>query len=202
MAVRRTRGRGRLMAGALVAVALLAGCTGQPGAAAIVDGRTISTAELATAAEQLKPIFNGGGANDVLGVLINEPFATQVASEHGIGVNDDEARGLLRTAMTQAVGEAAADDVEFGEGALAVARYSLAISGMRDAPGGDAAFQEYQEKVSAADVEVNPRFGAYAPETGVTAATPPSWVVPEGGRDAAAAPAEGSTPAPDPSPTS
>ncbi len=188
------------MAGAVAAVALLAGCSGQPGAAAVVDGRTISTAELARAAEELKPIFNGAGTNDVLGVLINEPFATEVAAERGVGVSDQQALDLLRSVTEQALGEEAAADAEFGEGALAVARYSLAVTGLRDVPDAQDAMLEYQEKISAADVEVNPRFGDYTPETGVTAPTAPSWIVPEGGRGAATAPEDGATPTPTPEP--
>jgi hypothetical protein len=190
------------MAGAVAAVALLAGCTGQPGAAAVVDGRTISTAELATAAEQLKPIFNGGGANDVLGVLINEPFATEVAAERGVGVSDEQALDLLRSVTEQALGAEAAADAEFGEGALAVARYSLAVTGLRDVPDAQDAMLEYQEKITSADIEVNPRFGDYTPETGVTAPVAPSWLLPAGGRGAGAAPEDGGAPVPDPSPTS
>ncbi|MBO9569902.1 MAG: hypothetical protein J7503_13930 [Cellulomonas iranensis] len=188
------------MAGTVAAVALLAGCSGQPGAAAVVDGRTISTAELARADEELKPIFQGAGTNDVLGVLINEPFATEVAAERGVGVSDEQALDLLRSVTEQALGAEAAADAEFGEGALAVARYSLAVTGLRDVPDAQDAMLEYQEKISAADVEVNPRFGDYTPETGVTAPVAPSWIVPEGGRDAAAVPEDGSTPAPTPAP--
>lgn len=173
---RRTRGRVLVATAVLAGGALLAGCSGHPGAAAVVDGRTISADELATASEQLLPIFRGAATQDLLGVLITEPYATAVAADRGVGVSDEQARELLRTVTAQALGEEAAADAEFGEGALAVARYSLAATALQDLPDAQAAAEDFQERVDAADVEVNPRFGTF--EAGVVAApTLPSWVV-------------------------
>ena len=42
-------------AAALTLVGLLAGCSSHPGAAAVVDGRTITSAELVTVVDELKP---------------------------------------------------------------------------------------------------------------------------------------------------
>ncbi|UZN04317.1 hypothetical protein [Cellulomonas sp. S1-8] len=190
----------RLVTAVVVAGGLLAGCSGQPGAAAVVDGRTITTAELATAYDELMPIFNGAGAQDVLGVLITEPFAAEVAAENGVGVNDEQALELLRSVAVQALGEEEGAALEFGPGAMAVGRYSLAASALQDLPDADAAAAEYQERVAAADIEVNPRFGEFTDTFTVAPPTAPSWVVPAGGRDAVAPDA---TPAavPDTSPT-
>lgn len=199
MAVRRTRGRVRVVATvAVVAVGgLLAACSGQPGAAAVVDGRTITTAELATAYEELAPLFNGAGAQDVLGVLITEPFAVQVAADEGVGVNDEQALALLRDVAERALGAEEAAALEFGPGSLAIARYSLATSALQDLPDAQAVIEGYQERVLAADIEVNPRYGEFTENLAVTPPVAPSWVVPEGGRDA---PTEEATPAPTPTP--
>ncbi|MBF0688965.1 MAG: hypothetical protein IR158_14515 [Cellulomonas sp.] len=197
MTVRRTRGRGRVVAAVVAAGGLLAGCSGQPGAAAVVDGRTITTAELAATQEELAPIFAGARAQDVLGVLITEPFALEVAADEGVGVNDEEARELLRTVSVQALGEEEGSAREFGPGSLAVARYSLATAALQDLPGAQAAADRYQERVAAADIEVNPRFGEFTEGLVVAPPTTPSWVVPEGGRGA---PVDGATPAPTPTP--
>lgn len=194
MAVRRTRGRVRVVA-VLVAGGVLAGCSGQPGAAAVVDGRTITTAELAMAYEQLSPLFNGAGPQDVLGVLITEPYATRLAADNGVGVNDEEALELLRSVAVQALGEEEAADLEFGPGALAVGRYSLATSAMQDLPDAQEVVATYQERVLGADIEVNPRFGEFTDELAVTPPAPPSWVVPAGGRDASGEPSGEPTPA-------
>lgn len=200
MAVRRTRGR-VVVAAVVAAGGLLAGCSGQPGAAAVVDGRTITTAELATTHEQLGPIFNGARAQDVLGVLITEPFAVQVAADEGVGVNDEEARELLRMVAVQALGEEDGAALEFGPGAVAVARYSLATAALQDLPSAQAAAAEYQERVSAADIEVNPRYGDFTDDLVVAPPATPSWVVPAGGRDAATDGAQdGATPVPSPTP--
>jgi len=196
VAVRRTRGRVRLVTTVVVAGGLLAGCAGQPGAAAVVDGHAITTAELATAHEELAPIYTGAAAQDVLGVMITEPFAADVAAEYGVGVNDQQATDLLRRAAEQVLGEGQGAALEFGPGAIAVGRYSLVVSALRDLPDAQAAAAEYQERLEAADIEVNPRFGEF--EGGVVAPpTLPSWIVPEGGRAAAGAEA----PAPEQSPT-
>ncbi len=173
---RRTRGRVLVATAVLAGGALLAGCSAHPGAAAVVDGRTIGVDELATASEQLSPIFQGAATQDLLGVLITEPYVTAVAADRGVGVSDQQARDLLRTVTEQALGEEAAADAEFGAGALAVARYSLAATALQDLPDAQAAAQEFQERVAEADVEVNPRFGTF--EGGVVAApTLPAWVV-------------------------
>ncbi len=204
MAVRRRARRGvRLVAAAVTAVAVLAGCAGQPGAAAVVDGRSISTAELATAYEQLAPIFAGAGAQDVLGVLITEPFAAQVASDRGVGVNDEQALDLLRQVATQALGEEKGAELEFGPGAIAVGRYSLAASALRDLSDADAAAAEYQDLVRAADIDVNPRFGSFDADTlAVALPSTPSWIVPDGGRVAADGSTDDEADVPDPTPTS
>jgi len=185
-----------LVAAVIAAGGLLAGCSGQPGVAAVVDGRTITTSELATAYEQLTPVFAGAGTQDVLGVLITEPFAAQVAAEHGVGVNDDQSLALLRSVAVQALGEEKGAALEFGPGALAVGRYSLAASALQDLPAAQEAATAYQELVAAADIDVNPRFGQFTEDLVVAAPTTPSWIVPEGGRVATSDDATG-----EPSPT-
>lgn len=187
MAVRRTRRGVRLVAAMVTATAVLAGCSGHPGAAAVVDGRTISTSELAAAFEELRPLYNGAGPQDVLGVLITEPFATELAAEVGTGVSDQQARDLLEQVAAQALGEEAAAGREFGPGALAVARYSVAVSELQGVDDPQAAIAEYQSRVLAADIEVNPRFGEFGENIQVAPPVTPTWIVPAGGRDAAAA---------------
>lgn len=198
VAVRRARGRVRVMTAVAVAGLALAGCSGQPGAAAVVDGRTITTAELATTWEQLSPLFNGARAQDVLGVLITEPYATTLAADEGVGVNDDQALELLRTVAVQVLGEEEAATLEFGPGAIAVGRYSLATSALQDLPDPQAAVEQYRERVTGADIEVNPRYGAFTDQLAVEPPATPTWLVPEGGRQAAAAP--DATPLPVPTP--
>lgn len=177
MAVGRRTRRRVLAAAAVVAGVALAGCSTHPGDAAVVDGRAISTAELATTYEQLLPIYSGAAAQDVLGVMIAEPFATELAAEQGTGVSDQQARDLLRTVAERAVGEEEAARMEFGPGALAIGRYSLAAAALQDAPDPQAAVTEYQERVAAADIVVNPRFGEFTDDLVVAPPTPPSWIV-------------------------
>ncbi|SFK21034.1 hypothetical protein SAMN05216467_2526 [Cellulomonas sp. KH9] len=195
---RRTRGR-VLVAAAVVTGGLLAGCSTHPGDAAVVDGRAITTAELATTFEELTPIFQGAGPQDVLGVLITEPFATELAAEQGDGVSDQQALDLLRTVAERAVGEQEAARMEFGPGAVAIARYSLAVAALQDAPDPAAAVAEYQARVLDADIVVNPRFGEFTTDLGVAPPTTPPWIVTD---DVAVAVDPGSVPpAGEPAPT-
>lgn len=187
------------LAAALTVTGALGACSAQPGAAAVVDGEAIATDVLASAQEDLRPLFPGATTQDVLTILVTEPILTQVAAERGLGVSDEQARAFLDRAAEQQLGEGAAD-LRFGDGAVAVARYSLAVEALQGAPDAQAAADEYRQRVAEADVEVNPRFGTFE-EAVVTAPARPSWVVPEGGRAGGGGqdgPGEGATPAPTP----
>ncbi|MBO0922212.1 hypothetical protein J1G42_15420 [Cellulomonas sp. zg-ZUI222] len=194
---RRTRGR-VLVAAAVVTGGLLAGCSTHPGDAALVDGRAITTAELATAFEEMAPILQGVAPQNVLGILITEPFATELAAEQGAGVSDQQALDLLRTVAERAVGPEEAAGMEFGPGAVAIARYSLALAALQDAPDPAAAVAEYQARVLDADIEVNPRFGEFTIDLGVVPPEQPSWIVPAGGLEAAPADEPALEPVPTP----
>ncbi|TQL01425.1 hypothetical protein FBY24_0475 [Cellulomonas sp. SLBN-39] len=200
--VRRGTRRVRVQAVATVLAggALLAGCAGQPGAAALVDGQEISTARLAAATDELTPLFPEVSAQEVLGVLVLEPFVREVAQDNGVGPSDEEARALLEGVAAQQLGEEAAAGLELSETALAVGRYSLAASGLQEVADPEGAIADFQARVEEADIEINPRFGSFA-DLGVVAPTAPEWVVPAGGLADAAGDegvTDGSSPAPTP----
>lgn len=202
---RRAHARGARAAGAaLLAAGLLAACTGHPGAAAVVDGEAISTDALTSALDDLSPVYQGVTPQGVLTVLVTEPFLAEVAAARGAGVSDAQARAFLEQQAVQQLGEEEAAELEFGPEALVVGRYSLAADAVQAAPDGADAAEEYRQLVSAADIEVNPRFGSFE-ETTVAPPATPAWVVPAGGRAPVDAPEgapggeDGATPAPAPS---
>ena len=128
------RGGAVRAAGLLVALTTtvgLAGCAGQPGAAAVVDGTVIPTSDFEAALTELMPWFQGVTTANVLAVLVQEPTVVELAEEKGVGVSDEDAQALLDQVVEQKVAGATAT---FTEPSMAVARYSIAYSNLQDLP--------------------------------------------------------------------
>lgn len=178
MAVQRRAGAGVRRFGVLVAggvaATVLAGCAGQPGAAAVVDGTTIPTSDVRAATEELGPYLQDVSPANVLTVLVHEPTIVDVAAEHGVGVSDAEAQELLESVASQSDPDA---DVTFSPASLAVARYSLAYSRLQEREDAQEVLGEALERVAALDVEVNPRFGSTDDGNTVVAPTARPWIV-------------------------
>lgn len=156
----RAHRRARLRTGAvlgLVAAAALTGCAGQPGAAAVVDGRVIAVEDVHTAVAQLSPFFEGATSENVLAVLVQEPTIRAFAQEQGVAVSDQAARAQLTDAAAQL--ETPTTD-EFGEPALAVSRYLLVWEQLTALPDAQTLIPDLQLELGELDVEVSPRFGA------------------------------------------
>ncbi|WP_129339723.1 hypothetical protein [Cellulomonas endophytica] len=157
----------------VAAVLALGACAGQPGAAAVVDGREITSADVAEVRDQLGGVLQGVTSTNVLAVLVQEPVVTELAADRGVAVSDDEARAALTQAVTAAGGEVP----ELGPASLAVGRYLVAtnnLQGLEDAEGVSA---ELLERVAEQDVEVNPRYGSLDERNTVVAPTPVPWLV-------------------------
>jgi len=191
--VRTTKARRVTVLVAVGGLAALAGCSGQqPGAAAIVDGRTISSSEVRDVLTELTPYFQGATTPNVLSVLIQEPVVVQVAADEGVGVSDEDAQALLDQSVEASGGKAGQ---HFSDASLDVARYSVAYQNLQTK--GDAALAEVQKRLEAQKVTVNPRFG-HLDESDVQVSDPVPWPwLHTGSSDATAAP----TPEPTPSPT-
>ncbi|MFS0700413.1 hypothetical protein AB6N24_10610 [Cellulomonas sp. 179-A 4D5 NHS] len=171
-----TRRRARLRTGAvlgLVAAAALTGCAGQPGAAAVVDGRVIPVEDVHTAVEQLAPFFEGATSQNVLAVLVQEPTIRAFAQEHGVAVSDQAARAQLTDAAAQL--EVATTE-EFGEPAVAVSRYLLVWEQLTALPDAQTLVPDLQLELGELDVEVSPRFGAVDESNELVAVERP-WLV-------------------------
>ncbi|MEZ0447920.1 hypothetical protein [Cellulomonas sp. ICMP 17802] len=202
------RGRGRSLVavrwhagvratGALVALAttaVLAGCTGQPGAAAVVDGTAIPTADVRAALEELAPYFQGVTTTNVLAVLVQEPTVVELADEKGVGVSDQDAKALLDSVVQQKVKGSTAT---FTAPSLAVAKYSIAYTNLQGLSDATAVGKEIDKRLRALDVDVNPRFGSLEDGNQVADPTPAPWLV----KAKAEAPTDGATPEPTPTPS-
>lgn len=191
MVERRTGVRAAGVLVALTTTVGLAGCTGQPGAAAVVDGTAIPTADVSAALTELAPYFDGVSTTNVLAVLVQEPTVVELAEEKGVGVSEQDAHDLLDQVVAQK-DPAATPTATFTEPALAVARYSIAITNLQGLPDAGEVGEEIETRLRALDVEVNPRFGAVQDGNQVVAPLPVPWLV-------ASAPADDATPEPAPS---
>ena len=186
-------------AGVLVALATtagLAGCAGQPGAAAVVDGTVITASDVQAALTELSPYYQGATTTNLLAVLVQEPTVVELAEEKGVGVSDEDAQALLDQVVQQKVEGGTAT---FTEPSLAVARYSIAYSNLEGLPDAAAMGDEIDSRLRDLDIEVNPRFASLEDGFQVAEPAPFPWIV---------APPEGSTaddgstePAPTPAPT-
>ncbi|HEX5333705.1 MAG TPA: hypothetical protein VFW79_13775 [Cellulomonas sp.] len=167
-----------LVVGGIVAVAALSGCSGQPGAAAVVDGQAISVADVQTATTELAPLYQGVTATAVLQVLIHERAVAAFASEHGVGVNDQQAADALSGigAQLPAVGERT-----YSAPSLAVERYLMETKALQGLSSADALLPQLQTRLAAQKIEVSPRFGTLADGATITDTVHPWLVAPTAG---------------------
>lgn len=182
MAVRSSRGRRRaaaLLALGALAVGVLTGCSGRPGAAAVVDGQQISVADLQTATSELAPYLQNVSQSSVLMVLIAAPSFDRAASKAGVGVSRQQAEDLLDKAAQSAVaaGKAPVRTAGFSDAAVEVARFTLLQQNIQALPNGAAVVAGITKELIALHADVNPRYGVVDFTAGTI--TPPSypWLV-------------------------
>ncbi|RYV49330.1 hypothetical protein [Pengzhenrongella frigida] len=157
----------------------LSGCSGQPGAAAVVDGETISVAELQDATTDLTPYLENVTQSNVLMVLVAAPVFDRAASAAGVGVSTQEAEALLDQAAQAAeeAGTAPARTTGFSAAAIEVARFTLLQQNIQGLPDGAEVTAQVSEELASLDAEINPRYGEADLATGsITPATYP-WLV-------------------------
>lgn len=160
---------------ALGAALVTAGCgTTEANRAAVVDGRVITETTVQETMTQLNamqpPLFQAAlTPTDTLTTLLRAPVATDYLAEKGFVASDSLAR--------QAAAERGI--VDPGEGTIEVIRFATAISEANsEGAFGDAENIELSEALRQQDVEVNPRYGEFDPDTVAVTLTLPSWVTP------------------------
>lgn len=177
--VRNRSGRGRALGVAVLApfgaLALLTGCSGDPGAAAVVDGTAIPVADVHTAVAELEPFFQGVTPTNILAVLIQERTVDAFAAEHDVAVSDQDARVQLSQAAEQGAGD---PDREFSAPSVAISRYLLTWEKLSALPDAQTVVPDLQLELADLDVEVSPRFGAVGEGNELVEAERP-WLVPD-----------------------
>lgn len=143
---RRARGLAPLI-GAALAVAVLGGCAGSPTDVATVGNTSISRDQLDSSLAGARAVGQQFSNDQLLSVLIQGEIADQVADQRGITITDSDRDKQLNPAVLKV--QQARD--------LA---YDLAdIQIVNEALGED----EFKKVVTAADVEINPRYGSWKP---------------------------------------
>lgn len=171
---RRTARAMRAGTAAALAVLLIAGCTGRPNTAAVVDGRRISESELDRTVRELGPMLSTSAPRDVLVALVVGPTFAQVAADHGVGVSDDDARALLDT-VAESSGVTA--PASYGDGSLLVARYSQAVTNIQSLEDATDVLADANARVQGLDLDLNPRYGSLDLATGATSDADMPWIV-------------------------
>jgi len=164
----------------VLAAVVLSGCSGRPGAAAVVDGEQISVAYLQATTADLAPYLKDGTQATVLTALLEAPSFDRAAAEAGVGVTRKQAADRLDQVAKQAAaaGSAPARTARFSPGAVEVVRFDLARQNLQGLPNAVEVTAQVAKTLGALDVEVNPRYGTVDLAAGT--AKPPSyaWLVP------------------------
>lgn len=153
-----------------VAVALAGCASAQPGAAALVGDRRISTQQVTDASQGLRagnPELAQGGDLDrtVLFFLVISPYVLEAAQGNGAGVSPDEARALLPKAQDP------------DPGAVRVLQTFLALQKLQQS-GSTEVLTTLQQQVAAAKPRLNPRYGTFQAGQMAVVDTVPNWIVP------------------------
>lgn len=154
---------------ALAATLALAGCgIGRAGAAALVDDREISVSDVQQAHEDLVAALGASGEaaaalsqQQVLSWLVYEQAITAEASERGVPVSPDDA---VRRLAEETGAEPATELSESARAALRSLVAQVRLTTELPPDQAQAAVASLRERMAAADVEVNPRYGRFDPQ--------------------------------------
>lgn len=153
----------------VVTTLLLSACSIHPGAAAVVDGRTISQAYLD---QTYFEIGNPGlDKPTTLLLLIAAPYFIDAAAEQGVGVSESDGREAAEAGLAgRDVGDLSAGTIEFF-------RLTLALQNLQNAPGGAELVDEVGAEVFSKEMDINPRYGELDAQTGTITRAPLPWIV-------------------------
>ena len=155
------------------AVAALAGCSGEPGTVAEVEGVAITEAALDRVTDELGPFLADPSRGGVLTALVQSEAGGVLAERNDIEVSDDEAAGFLDDLATRS----GVEPSSWGDGSLTIARMQLVGEAVAQEAGTEAALAQLTEIFAGLDITVSPRYGEYDPTTGEVVALHPAWIV-------------------------
>lgn len=167
----------RLAPLAVLAVAgvALAGCSAQPGTAAVVDGHRITVGDVDVAQREFVDITGQADTQPraVLNTLVAAQVLPDIAAEHGIAYSDEQVEDAFAQQIVLAGSEVPAGG--FADATIEIGRYLFVLTDVQSSPDGQAIATEFAEQMAAADTEVNPRYGTID-EGGVISPVEHDWI--------------------------
>jgi hypothetical protein len=158
-----------LTGAALLALLASTGCSAsEAGAAAVVDGKRISVADVQSAAADFET-FTGQpvAQQQVLYFLVIGPYVVDAAARAGVGVSLDDAKAQL----TQRIPDPSESGVTALQAAESVSRLTQ-LSEDRSKPILDGVVS----KLRSADIELSPRYGEFDAEQITITAPQENWI--------------------------
>lgn len=160
----------RWAAVAAVALVATAGCSVHPGAAAVVDGRTITQEYTQNASDDL-----GLDAGRTLSLLIAAPYFIDAAEANGVPVSPEDARAAVQDMRSANGGDAQAP---IRAGAIEIMRLVLASQALSGLADGAQIQSDTNAHVLGLKMDINPRYGEMDLSSGLIARPPLPWIVP------------------------
>ena len=162
---------------AVGAALVLAGCGGPagPDRAAVVDGQVISETSLQSAMAQVNSMDPALlqaklTPTGTLTALVQAPVVLNYLDDLGVKVSDS-------VAMQDAKGRGVADPAD---STLEIIKLASAISAAQsDGRLTEADAGELTQQLQALNIDVNPRYGTFNPQTASIELTSPGWVTPQ-----------------------
>ncbi|MFD1504248.1 hypothetical protein FE374_04170 [Georgenia yuyongxinii] len=142
----------------LLTAAALAGCSAQPGTAAVINGTKITEGELDDATLEFGDLTGQPPQPSVvLNTLLAAEVFPSIAAEHGLALSDQQVTQRLEE---QAVLQGAEVPVDgYSPAFIDLGHYLFSATDAQAHPEAAAIFQEFTTAMGEADIEVNPRYG-------------------------------------------
>ncbi len=160
---------------ALAAALALGGCSGQAGAAAVVDGEPIAATTVDRTTRELNQLFQVD-ARAVLTMLIVSPAYLAEARANGVAKSRDQALGYLTEVIAADPGSTV-DVGSFSDATLDIVAFDMAVRELSQLPEAPEIGVRVNEQIAALDVDVNPRFGQFSAEASSILPATPEWIV-------------------------
>ena len=151
--------RKQLLSALAVAVAVgVAGCSAQPGTAAVVNGTRITEAQLDDATlEYVDLTGQPAEPSVVLNTLIAADVFPAIAAKHGLALSDQQVEQRFEE-LAQQQG-AKAPEGGFSPAFIDLGHYLFAAAAAQSSPDAQAVSEEFSAAMAKAKIEVNPRYG-------------------------------------------
>ncbi|MHB1064330.1 MAG: SurA N-terminal domain-containing protein [Georgenia sp.] len=169
----------RILSLAALAVAgvALAGCSAQPGTAAVIDGTRITIDDVDVAQREFVEITGQSDAQPraVLNTLMAAQVLPDVAAGYGIAYSDEQITDIFAEQLTTAGNEV--PEGGFADSTLELGRYLFVLTDVQSSPDGQAIAEAFGARMKEAKTVVNPRYGEID-ENGLIAPVTHDWIAP------------------------